>query len=75
MNANETPVGIIGSGIVGQVLAQAFAAEGHEVMLGTRNPAKEELVKWKEANPAIQVGTFEEVAAFGKDEAFARIHR
>ena len=66
MNANETSVGIIGSGIVGQVLARAFAAEGHEVMLGTRNPAKEELVKWKEANHTIQLGTFEEVAVFGK---------
>ncbi|MCS3796750.1 NAD(P)-binding domain-containing protein [Niastella sp. OAS944] len=33
-------IGIIGSGAVGQKLGSAFLAEGHEVMLGTRNPAK-----------------------------------
>ena len=38
-------VGILGSGIVGQVLAKAFNAEGHQVMLGTRNILKEEVVK------------------------------
>ena len=36
-------IGIIGSGIVGRVLATAFISEGEEVMLGTRNISKEEV--------------------------------
>jgi 8-hydroxy-5-deazaflavin:NADPH oxidoreductase len=59
-------IGIIGSGIVGQVLAKAFLSEGHEAMLGTRNTSKEEVVKWKKDNPKGQVGNFEETAKFGE---------
>jgi predicted dinucleotide-binding enzyme len=59
-------IGIIGSGIVGQVLAKAFLSEGHEAMLGTRNTSKEEVVKWKKDNPNGQVGNFEETAKFGE---------
>jgi predicted dinucleotide-binding enzyme len=58
--------GIIGSGIVGRVLASAFLDEGYEVMLGTRNTAKEDVVKWKEANPSGQTGSFADAAAFGE---------
>lgn len=58
--------GIIGSGIVGRVLASAFLKEGHEVMLGTRDTGKDEVVKWKEANPGGLTGTFEEAASFGE---------
>jgi predicted dinucleotide-binding enzyme len=59
-------VGIIGSGIVGQVLAKAFTTEGHEVMLGTRNTAKEEVVKFKTANPKINTGSFADTSTFGE---------
>lgn len=59
-------IGIIGSGIVGQVLAKAFLSEGHEAMLGTRNILKEEVIKWKNENPKGQVGNFEETARFGE---------
>jgi 8-hydroxy-5-deazaflavin:NADPH oxidoreductase len=55
-------IGILGSGIVGQVLARAFKSEGHEVGLGTRNISKEEVVKFKKDNPGIRTGTFEEIA-------------
>lgn len=55
--------GIIGSGIVGQVLAKAFHQEGHTVQLGTRNPDKAELVKFKKENPGIRISTFQEAAA------------
>ena len=58
--------GIIGSGIVGRVLASAFLKEGHEVMLGTRDTGKDDVVKWKEANPGGLTGTFEEAASFGE---------
>jgi predicted dinucleotide-binding enzyme len=59
-------VGIIGSGIVGQVLAKAFFSEGHQVTLGTRNIVKEEVVKFKNENQKIHIGTFEETASFGE---------
>jgi 8-hydroxy-5-deazaflavin:NADPH oxidoreductase len=59
-------IGIIGSGIVGQVLAKAFLSEGYEAMLGTRNTSKEEVVKWKKENPKGQAGNFEETAKFGE---------
>src|ERR1043166_2811042 len=52
--------GIIGSGVVGRVLANAFLSEGHDVMLGTRNTSKDEVVKWKSENPKGKTGTFEE---------------
>src|SRR6185436_13419397 len=56
-------IGILGSGIVGRVLAAAFINEGHQVGLGTRDPSKEELVKFKAENPLVTIGSFEETAA------------
>src|SRR5882672_1817144 len=58
-------IGIIGSGIVGRVLATAFLKEGHEVILGTRDVNKEEVKKWKSEN-AGQAGSFEQAAKFGE---------
>jgi predicted dinucleotide-binding enzyme len=55
-------IGIIGSGIVGRVLATAFLKEGHEVTIGTRNVTKEEVVKWKMENPKGHVALFKETA-------------
>ncbi len=57
-------IGIIGSGIVGRVLGTAFLKEGHDVMLGTRDIAKAEVVKWKSENPNAQTGSFENAATF-----------
>jgi len=59
-------VGIIGSGIVGRVLASAFLSEKYEVMLGTRDVSKDDVVKWKNENPGGQVGTFDETARYGE---------
>ncbi len=59
-------IGIIGSGIVGRVLGKAFLSEGYDVMLGTRNTSKDEVVKWKNENPKGKTGTFEETAKFGE---------
>ena len=42
-------VGVLGSGTVGQTLAAGFLKHGHEVMIGTREPAK--LADWNKANP------------------------
>ena len=59
-------IGVIGSGIVGRVLATAFISEGDQVMLGTRNISKEDVVKWQEENPSGLLGSFQETAQFGE---------
>ncbi len=59
-------IGIIGSGIVGRVLCNAFLQEGYEVMLGTRNTSKDEVVNFVKDNPKALAGSFEETAKFGE---------
>src|SRR6188474_3986613 len=59
-------VGIIGSGIVGRVLAAGFLHEGHQVMLGTRNISKEEVLKCKKEKANGLLGSFQETAQFGE---------
>ena len=56
-------VGIIGSGVVGQTLAAGFLKHGHQVEIGTRDPAK--LKDWSAKNPGAAVKSFTEAAAFG----------
>ena len=55
-------VGVLGSGVVGRVLAAGFAGHRHEVMIGSRSPEK--LVDWLQENPGIGSGLFGDVAAF-----------
>jgi hypothetical protein len=58
-------IGVIGSGQVGQTLADGFLQHGYQVMRGTRDPAK--LADWKAgAGNAAQIGTMAEAAAFGE---------
>lgn len=59
-------IGIIGSGIVGRVLGTAFLKEGHQVMLGTRDLQKEEVIKWLLQNPGAKAGSFSDTASFGE---------
>jgi len=59
-------VGILGSGVVGRVLATAFLKEGYKVMLGTRDTSKEDVVKWKNENPDGSLGSFQETAQYGE---------
>src|SRR4029078_1870827 len=49
---------------VGQALAEGFLKYGHEVMLGTRSPAK--LAEWNASHPKGRVGSFAEAAKFGE---------
>lgn len=56
-------VGVLGSGVVGKVLAAGFAGHGHEVMIGSRSP--ETLVDWLQENPGVGSGFFGDTAAFG----------
>jgi predicted dinucleotide-binding enzyme len=56
-------IGVLGSGVVGQTLGAGFLKHGHEVALGTREPAK--LADWRAANSGAKVLSFAEAAGFG----------
>ena len=56
-------VGVIGSGVVAQTLGAGFLKHGHEVAMGTRDPAK--LEEWSTKNRGAEVKSFAEAAAFG----------
>lgn len=51
-------IGILGSGIVGQVLATGFKKHGYHVTVGTGHPEK--LQEWKNKNSGIHITDFEE---------------
>ena len=58
-------VGVLGSGQVGQVLADGLLKHGHEVMRGSREPGK--LAAWKAgAGPKASTGTFADAAKWGQ---------
>lgn len=58
-------IGVLGSGVVGQTLSDGFLKHGHEVMRGSREPAK--LAAWKGgAGAAARLGTMPEAARFGE---------
>ncbi len=65
MYNKQLKIGVLGSGDVGRVLATAFLQEGHPVMIGTRDPSKDQVIKWKKENEGGKTGTFAETAAFG----------
>lgn len=58
-------IGVIGSGAVGQVLANGFIKHGYEVMIGTNHQSKQAELKEKTGGKA-KVGSFEEAAKFGQ---------
>lgn len=58
-------VGILGSGIVGQTLANGFLKYGYDVMIGTSDVKK--LAEWKsKAGSSARTGSFTEAAAYGE---------
>jgi len=57
-------IGVIGSGDVAKTLGGGFLKHGHQVMLGSRDPAK--LADWAKENPMGRVGTFAETAKFAE---------
>lgn len=58
-------IGVLGSGVVGQILADGLLKHGHQVMRGSRDPAK--LGDWhKAARDKASVGTFQDTARFGE---------
>jgi predicted dinucleotide-binding enzyme len=66
MYSKQLKIGVLGSGDVGRMLASAFLQEGNPVMLGTRDPSKDQVVKWKKENPKGVTGSFSDTAAFGE---------
>lgn len=57
-------IGVIGSGVVGEVLAEGFLKYGHEVMRGSRDPEK--LAPWATRHgDRASVGTLAVTAVFG----------
>jgi 8-hydroxy-5-deazaflavin:NADPH oxidoreductase len=71
-------IAILGTGMVGQVLAAAFAKLGHDVIIGTRDPAVSRASTapnaygmpafgvWLKDNSALKLGSFAEAAKFGE---------
>ena len=58
-------IAILGSGTVGEVLANGFLQHGHAAMRGSREPAK--LAAWKAgAKGEASTGTFVEAATWGE---------
>jgi predicted dinucleotide-binding enzyme len=58
-------IGILGSGDVGKALSSGFAALGHDVKMGSREPGSEKVASWlAKARPRASAGTFEEAARF-----------
>src|SRR5262249_18519781 len=57
-------IAVLGSGVVGQTLADGFLRHGYEVVRGTREPAK--LADWKaKAGAKASVGPFADAAKAG----------
>jgi predicted dinucleotide-binding enzyme len=71
-------LGILGTGTVGKTVAARLADLGHEVMVGTREPAETlsrtepdaygnpPFSAWQEEHPEVLLGTFGEAAAHGE---------
>ena len=63
----QSRVGVLGTGEVGRRLALGFAARGHAVMIGSRDPDKPELREWLAGEGGgIQSATFAETASHGE---------
>jgi predicted dinucleotide-binding enzyme len=60
-------IGILGSGVTAQTLGSKLIHKGHEVILGSREEAKPELVNWaRDAGQHALYGTFRNAAEFGE---------
>lgn len=71
-------IGIMGTGMVGQILAGKLAELGHEVTIGTRDVARTlastapgpygnpPYREWQKKNPKVKLATFAEAAAHGE---------
>jgi predicted dinucleotide-binding enzyme len=58
-------IGIIGSGVVGQTLANGFIEHGYQVTIGTNSANKRDELRTR-TNGKAAVGSFEDAASFGE---------
>ena len=64
---SQMRVGVLGTGEVARRLAGGFRSRGHDVMIGSRDPAKPELREWLSGEGAgVEAGTFAQTAAHGE---------
>jgi 8-hydroxy-5-deazaflavin:NADPH oxidoreductase len=61
-------IGIMGSGDVGQRLADGFIELGHTVKIGSRDPNQKKVAQWIDEHNKERAssGTFAEAASFGE---------
>jgi len=65
-------IAVLGTGSVGTTLAAGFAAAGHDVRLGTRNPdvtlarTEPDLRSWSQEHPGVRFATFAQAAGAGE---------
>jgi NADPH-dependent F420 reductase len=60
-------IGVLGSGSVGSSLARGFAREGHDVMVGTRDPSQESVQDWlRDGGEAASAGSYADAAGFAE---------
>jgi predicted dinucleotide-binding enzyme len=71
-------IGILGTGVVGQTIAEKLVQLGHQVMIGTRdkqatlsktgedNFGRPAISEWLKNNSKVQLGTYSEAASFGE---------
>ncbi|WP_328790326.1 MULTISPECIES: NADPH-dependent F420 reductase [unclassified Streptomyces] len=61
---------VLGTGIVGRTVAARLDGLGHQVVIGTREPAatlgRSEYAQWQEAHPTIGLATFARAARDGE---------
>ncbi len=59
-------IGILGTGVVGETLANALVNKGHLVRMGSRTSNKEKAMAWaQKANEYASYGDFSDAASFG----------
>ena len=60
-------IGVLGTGVVGQTIGSKLIHLGHEVMMGSRDPANPTAITWaKKEGPRASFGTFANAAAFAE---------
>lgn len=76
--ADGKKIGVLGTGVVGQMIASRLAELGHSVFVGTRDPeatlARSEpdnfgrppFKDWRNEHPQVEFGTFAQAAAHGE---------
>jgi predicted dinucleotide-binding enzyme len=60
-------IGVLGTGVVGETIATALTAKGHNVRMGSRSANNEKAAAWvKKSNEHATQGDFNDAATFGE---------